>query len=209
MGRTRIGVLIFFPLPPFFFVQARNENLCARQEMVCSGFIYYAAHDWKTRVKSLSDHPSYREHTQDAARMWKQMSNVEQAYWDAKSARTDACREKIKWKAMSEEEKKELDCQRCREKCADLREKSEELKRKADRLEQRAEHGKRPLTPYMTFVQQHRREYAGSPVAQARELGARWRSMSDEEKRNYESPEYTQWRAEHGRGSLSSKLKRR
>ena len=137
------------------------------------------------------------------------MSNVEQAYWDAKSAKTDACREKIRIKSMSEEEKKEVDCQKCRERCADLREKSEELKRKADRLEQRAEHGKRPLSPYMVFVQKHRHEYTGSPVAQARELGARWRSMSDEEKSKYESPEYKQWRVEHGSGSLSSKLKKR
>ena len=76
--------------------------------MACSGFIYYAAHDWNTRVKSMSDHPSYREHTRNAARTWADLSNLEQAYWDQKSARTDACREKIRLKSMTEEEKKAL-----------------------------------------------------------------------------------------------------
>ena len=177
--------------------------------MACSGFIYYAAHDWNTRVKSLSDHPSYREHTRNAARTWGELSNLEQAYWDQKSAQTDGCREKIRLKSMTEEQKKAHDCKLCLERCSDLREKSEALQRKADRLEHRAEHGKRPLSPYFAFVAQHRHEYKGSPVAQARQLGERWRAMSDEEKSAYESDEYKTWKKEHGGAGLSSKLKRR
>jgi hypothetical protein len=176
--------------------------------MACSGFFHFVAHDWKTRVKSLSDHPSYREHTQDAARTWKSMSNIEQAYWDAQSANTDGCREKVRLKSMSEAEKKAHDCKLCMERCSELRQKSEDLKRKADRLEHRAEHGKRPLSPYFAFVAQHRHEYKGSPVAQAKALGERWRGMSDEEKSAYMSTEYKTWKEEHGGGSLSSKLKR-
>ena len=175
--------------------------------MACSGFIYYAAHDWNSRVKLLPDHPTYREHTRDAARAWGEMSNLEQAYWDNKSATTDGCREKIRLKSMSETERKEHDCQLCLERCSDMREKAEALKRKADRLEHRAEHGKRPLSPYMVFVQTHRHEYKGSPVAQAKACGQRWREMSEHEKKQYQSAEYVKWRSEHG-GGLSSKLRK-
>ena len=177
--------------------------------MACSGFIYYAAHDWNNRVKKLEDHPTYRQHTRNAARAWAEFTNLEQAYWDQKSAKTDGCREKIRLKSMNEEERKEHDCQKCREKCSDLREKADALQRKADRLEHRAVHGRRPLSPYFAFVQQHRHEFPGSPVAQAKACGERWRAMSPAEKSEYESREYRAWRAEHGGGgSLSSKLRK-
>jgi predicted Fe-S protein YdhL (DUF1289 family) len=176
--------------------------------MSCSGFMHFVAHDWR-RVKSLSDHPSYREHTREAAKTWNSLSNLQQAYWDSMSASTDACKERVKWKSMSEAEKKEVDCQRCREKCSDLRGAAEAMLRKADRLEHRAEHGKRPLSPYMVFAQRHRHEYSGNPVQQARALGERWRAMSSEEKAEYETPEYKKWRAEHGGSGISAKLKRK
>lgn len=167
--------------------------------------MHYVAHDWKTRVKRLSDHPAYRDHTRDAAKTWSKMTSIEQAKW----APTEACRETIRVKSLSDEDKRVLDCKRCEERCSELRQKSVDLSRRADRLAHRAENGKRPLNAYMTFAQEHRNEYSGSPVAQARALGERWRSMSDEEKSSYISEAYENWRSEHIGSGLSAKLKRK